>query len=97
MHQSQTPKPNNNHNDNNNSFGKNVLWAKLANASSPRADLFEQASPQPPKPNNNHNDNNNSFGKKCLGQSLPMPAPRGQAFSSKLRPAFNMSSSGWQL
>ena len=39
-----------------------------------------------PKPNNNDNDNNNSFRKKCFGQSLLMPAPRGQALSSKLRP-----------
>ena len=103
-----------------------MFWAKLANASSPRAGPFEQASPQHPqaqqqrqrqqhffwkkwpgakladdaaprryfeqgmhktsKPNNNDNDNNNSFGKMAFGQSLPMPARRGQALSSKLRP-----------
>ena len=39
-----------------------------------------------PKPNNNDNDNNNFVRKKCFGQSLLMPAPRGQALSSKLRP-----------
>ena len=49
-----------------------MFWAKLVNASSPRAGPFEQAVPPTTKPNNNDNDNNTSFGKNGLVQSLPI-------------------------